>query len=216
MNRLGIIPGLFRDWFLLNIRFSLILWFPRHFVYSLEFEDCFIKFFASELYIFYAWFEILVVFWKVFDMDTLVFLQYLLIELWLSNLEVIWVRRKGSIFIGCRIVKWVRRSEFSGLNVFVTIFFISQTLYLILSIGWLSPSLLDHSLVLRPFLNRLYHSFICVMPIISSTEAFCIISIVSVQLLPRLKQNMMQIRWSVLSVNFNCKQIRPTEKACWT
>ena len=37
----------------------------------------------------------------------------------------------------------------------------------------------------RSFLNRLYHSFICVMPILSSTKAFYIISIVSVQLLPR-------------------------------
>ena len=36
----------------------------------------------------------------------------------------------------------------------------------------------------RPFLNRLYHSFICVMPILSSTKVFCIIWIVSVQLLP--------------------------------
>ena len=45
----------------------------------------------------------------------------------------------------------------------------------------------------RPFLNHLYHSFICVMPILFSTKAFCIISIVSVQLLPKLKQNFMQI-----------------------
>ena len=37
----------------------------------------------------------------------------------------------------------------------------------------------------RPFLNRLYHSFVCVMPILSSTEAFCIISILSVKLSPR-------------------------------
>ena len=65
----------------------------------------------------------------------------------------------------------------------------------------------------RPILNRLYHSFICVMPILSSTKAFCIISIVSVQLLPRLKQNSMQIRWSVRSVIFNCKQMRRREKA---
>ena len=49
----------------------------------------------------------------------------------------------------------------------------------------------------RPFLNRLYHSFICVVPILTSTKAFYIISIVSVQLLPRLMQNLMQIRWSV-------------------
>ena len=69
---------------------------------------------------------------------------------------------------------------------------------------------------LRPFLNRLYHSFICVMPILSSTKAFCTISIVSVQPLPRLKQNLMQICWSVLSVIFNCKQMRRTEKARWT
>ena len=68
----------------------------------------------------------------------------------------------------------------------------------------------------RPFLNRLCHSFICVMPVLSSTKAFCLISIVSVQLLPRLKQNLMQIRWSVLSVIFNCKQMRRTEKARWT
>ena len=68
----------------------------------------------------------------------------------------------------------------------------------------------------RPFLNRLYHAFICVMPILSSTKAFCIISIVSVQLLPRLKQNLMQIRWSVLFFIFNCKQMRRTEKARWT
>ena len=67
-----------------------------------------------------------------------------------------------------------------------------------------------------PFLNRLYHSFICVMPILLCTKAFCIISIVSVQLLPRLKQNLMQIRWSVLSVISNCKQMRRTEKARWT
>ena len=67
----------------------------------------------------------------------------------------------------------------------------------------------------RPFLNRLYHSFICVIPILSSTNAFCIISIVSVELLPRLKQNLMQIRWSVISVIF-CKQMRRTEKARWT
>ena len=46
----------------------------------------------------------------------------------------------------------------------------------------------------RTFVNRLYHSFICVMPILSSTKAFCIISIVFVQLLPRLKQNLMRIR----------------------
>ena len=63
-----------------------------------------------------------------------------------------------------------------------------------------------------PFLNRLYHSSICVMPIFSSTNAFCIISIVSVQLLPRLKQNLMQIRWSVLSVIFNCKQMDERKK----
>ena len=68
----------------------------------------------------------------------------------------------------------------------------------------------------RPFLNRLYHSFIYVMPILSSTNAFCIISIVSVQLLPRLKRNLIQIRWSFLSVIFNCKQMRRTEKARWT
>ena len=68
----------------------------------------------------------------------------------------------------------------------------------------------------EPFLNRLYHSFICVMSILSSTKAFCIISIVSVQLLPRLKQNLMQIHWSVLSVIFNCIQMRRTEKARWT
>ena len=69
---------------------------------------------------------------------------------------------------------------------------------------------------IRPFLNRLYHSFICVMPILSSTKTFCIISIISVQLLPRLKKNLMQIRWSVLSVIFNCKQMRRTEEARWT
>ena len=40
--------------------------------------------------------------------------------------------------------------------------------------------------------NRLYHSFICVMSKLSSTKGFCIISIVSGQLLPRLKQNLMQ------------------------
>ena len=68
----------------------------------------------------------------------------------------------------------------------------------------------------RPFLNRLYHSYICVMPILSSTKTFCIISIVSVQLLPRLKQNLMQIRWFGLYVIFNCKQMRRTEKARWT
>ena len=50
----------------------------------------------------------------------------------------------------------------------------------------------------------------------SFTKAFCIISLVFVQLLPRLKQNLMQIRWSVLSVIFNCKQMRRTEKAPWT
>ena len=68
----------------------------------------------------------------------------------------------------------------------------------------------------RQFLNRLYHSFICVMSILSSTMTFCIILIVSVQLLPRLKQNLMQIRWSVLSAIFNWKQMRRTEKARWT
>ena len=61
-----------------------------------------------------------------------------------------------------------------------------------------------------------YHSFICVMPNLSSTKAFCIISIVSVQLLLRLKQNLIQIRWAVLLVIFNCKQMRLTEKAPWT
>ena len=65
----------------------------------------------------------------------------------------------------------------------------------------------------RPFLNHLYHSFIWVMPILSSKKAFCIISIFSVQLLPRLKQNLMQIRWCFLSVIFNCKQMRRTKKA---
>ena len=50
------------------------------------------------------------------------------------------------------------------------------------------------SIDVRPFLNRLYYSFICVMPILSTTKAFCIILIVSLQLLPRLKQNLMQIR----------------------
>ena len=54
------------------------------------------------------------------------------------------------------------------------------------------------------------------LPILSSTKAFYIISFVSVQLLPRLKQNLMQIRWSVRSVIFNCKQMRRTEKARWT
>ena len=75
---------------------------------------------------------------------------------------------------------------------------------------------LDMAPTLTPFLNRLYHSFICVMPILSSTKAFCIISIVSVQLLLRLKQKFMHIRWSVLSVIFNCKKMRRTEKARWT
>ena len=65
----------------------------------------------------------------------------------------------------------------------------------------------------RPFLHRLYHYFICVVPILSFTKAFCIIPIVSVQLLPRLQRNLMQIRWSVLSVIFNYKQMRRTEKA---
>ena len=46
----------------------------------------------------------------------------------------------------------------------------------------------------RPFLNRLYHSYICVIAILSFRKAFSIISIVSVELLPRLKQNLMQIR----------------------
>ena len=75
---------------------------------------------------------------------------------------------------------------------------------------------LDMAPTLTCFLNRLYHSFICVMPILSSTKAFCIISIVSVQLLPRLEQNLIQIRWFVLSVIFNCKQMRRTGKARWT
>ena len=42
---------------------------------------------------------------------------------------------------------------------------------------------LDMAPTLTPFLNGMYHSFICVMPILSSTKASCIISIVSVQLL---------------------------------
>ena len=44
------------------------------------------------------------------------------------------------------------------------------------------------------------HNTLTIKKIISidlSTKAFCIIPVVSVQLLPRLKQNLMQIRWSV-------------------
>lgn len=51
---------------------------------------------------------------------------------------------------------------------------------------------------------------------IFAPKAYCIISIVSVQLLPTLKQNLMQIRWSVLSVIFNIKQMRRTENTLWT
>ena len=58
----------------------------------------------------------------------------------------------------------------------------------------------------RPFLNRLYDSFICVLPIHSSSKAFCIISIGSAQLFSNLKQNLMQIRCSHLSVIFSYKQ----------
>ena len=52
----------------------------------------------------------------------------------------------------------------------------------------------------QPPLKRLYHSFIRVLLIHSFPKAICIIWIVSELVFPSWKQNLMQIRWSCLSV----------------
>jgi len=65
---------------------------------------------------------------------------------------------------------------------------------------------------IHPFLNRLYHSFIIVLPIISSPKAFSNILIVSTELF-FFKQNLMHIRWSHVSVIFSDDKIRRTQKA---
>jgi len=54
----------------------------------------------------------------------------------------------------------------------------------------------------RPSLNRLYHSLICVMPMASSPKTRWIFRMVSTWLLPRFWQNLMQWRCSSRSVIF--------------
>lgn len=63
---------------------------------------------------------------------------------------------------------------------------------------------------IRPFFNRLYRYLIYVLPINSFLKDFRVNLIISSQLVPLLKQNLIQIRFSGLPIIFSYARIRQT------
>jgi len=82
---------------------------------------------------------------------------------------------------------------------------------------------------LRPSLNQLYHSLICVMPVASSPKTRWIFRVVSTWLAPSFWQNLMQCRCSSCSVIFTetnnathaaytlslTRWLHATDAVCW-
>ena len=91
------------------------------------------------------------------------------------------------------------------------------------------PGRVSLSAELRPSLNRLYHSLICVMPMASSPKPRCILRMVSTWLWPSFWQNLMKYpsscRSVILAENNNATRavytlsltrwLNATDAVCW-